>query len=364
MNILAFMQSPRMINFGGANRILINICNNLADNNHNITLMTNANANFLYDLNNNIKTVSLHLPASLNLLNSLKAIRRLRKYIKKNRDDAILVFSPLLFIIAIIASIATNVPVITSIRDDPYKLSSNILRKRVMQIFYPLAAGCVFQTSKAQGFFSEKLKLKSSIINNLINRQVFEIHQSMARKNIIGVGRLSLDKNWNIAIKAFSLIAHETHENFLIYGNGPELGSLKSCVNELGITDRVFFMGVSEEVEKIVVNAKLFVLSSDFEGTPNALIEALIMGVPCVSTKFTGGGAEMLIESNKNGILVPIGDYKEMANVMSRILNDKEYAEQLGNNAKIKARKEYEPICIFKQWESFIYSIVYKNSTI
>lgn len=91
---------------------------------------------------------------------------------------------------------------------------------------------------------------------------------------------------------------------------------------------RVFLPGYSSEVITNVNKSSLFVLSSDFEGMPNALMEAMAMGVPSISTDCGGGGAKFLIENEKNGLLVPIGDVDALASAMDRVLSDRAFSEK------------------------------------
>lgn len=257
---------------------------------------------------------------------------------------------------------SVKVPLIFSQRIEPSYMMLEVPKcEEQYKTVISEADGCVFQTKEAQSYFPKKLQENSVIINNLVNNRFFSTSRSGERKNIIGVGRLALQKNWFLAIKAFSLIADKVNDNFIIYGEGPELNNLKKYAHKLNLSKRVVFAGVSHELEKIVVNAKLFVLSSDVEGSPNALIEALVMGVPCVSTRFDGGGAQRLITSGENGLLVPKGDEEALVKAMLNLLTDNEYAEQIAANAKVRALREFNPEQIFTEWEEYILKIIEKS---
>ena len=104
----------------------------------------------------------------------------------------------------------------------------------------------------------------------------------------------------------------------------------------------------------------MFVLSSDYEGMPNALMEAMASGLPCVSTDCGGGGARFLIRDGENGFLVPKGDEEALADAMRKILSDKELADMLGNNAR-KLQETLAPEKIYGEWEAFIKEIVEKS---
>ena len=273
----------------------------------------------------------------------------------------------------------SNTPLIFSQRSDPTSMFlSDPRHEEYYRMVIPEADGAVFQSKEAQSYFPLDLQKKSTIINNLVNKRFFSAtfsgetpsgetpsgespsgeSPSSERKNIVGVGRLSSEKNWELAISAFSLIANKINDDFVIYGEGPELENLKNHAEELNISDRMVFAGLTRQPEKDIVNAKLFVLPSNYEGLPNALIEALVLGLPCVCTQFDGGGAERLITDGENGLLVPKGDVDALAGAMLKILSDPKYAQTLAASAKERARKEFDRELVLGRWEGFINKVV------
>lgn len=309
-------------------------------------------------------TVICHKKIYLNLpLNDLVSIERKLSEIISNESPAVLVgFAPLNAVLLNNArkhSPALTASLIFSQRVDPaYMLTTVPKCDEYYKTMISEADGAVFQTQRAQMFFPEELRRKSTVINNQVSKRFFSIARSGKRKNIVGVGRLVLQKNWIHAIEAFSLISSKVDDNFVIYGVGTEYDNIKKYINELNLSARVVLAGISQELEKIVVNAKLFVMSSDAEGLPNALIEALVMGVPCVSTVFDGGAAEQLITSGENGLLVPKDDAEALAKAMLKLLTDDEYAERIAINAKERASIEFDPERIFMEWEEYILNVV------
>ena len=104
-----------------------------------------------------------------------------------------------------------------------------------------------------------------------------------------------------------------------------------------------------ERLEK----ASMFVLSSDYEGMPNALMEAMASGLPCVSTDCGGGGARFLVQNGDNGILIPQKDEVALASAMEKILSDESLSAKLGENAR-KLQETLAPEKIYGEWERFI----------
>ena len=107
--------------------------------------------------------------------------------------------------------------------------------------------------------------------------------------------------------------------------------------------------GFSDNIYDEMNKSAMFVLSSDYEGISNSMLEALAMGLPSVVTDCPVGGAKMVIENNINGILVPVGDVQSMFEGMKKILDDKGFAKKLSKNA-IKIRDKYPVDKIAKMW--------------
>ncbi len=100
----------------------------------------------------------------------------------------------------------------------------------------------------------------------------------------------------------------------------------------------------------------MFVLSSDLEGMPNALMEAMAMGIPCISTDCKGGGARFLIQNGINGLLVPVGDADALAGAMIQMLSNEEFAEQCGRNAS-RIVDRLDPGRIYSEWERLLFTL-------
>lgn len=144
-----------------------------------------------------------------------------------------------------------------------------------------------------------------------------------------------------------------------IYGQGEKENDLKKQVADFKLANRVCFPGnvqnIAEEMEK---NA-MFVLSSDFEGMPNALMEAMALGLPCVATDCPVGGPRYLIQNGENGLLVPVKDADALAKAMRYLLAHAEEMKCMGECAR-NITKKLSPDKIYGEWESFVYSVIHK----
>ena len=218
------------------------------------------------------------------------------------------------------------------------------------------ADGIVFQTPEAKACFSEKIQNKSVIIPNMVNEIFYSTAKKANRKNVVTAGRLSSGKNHKLLIEAFAKIKGNGADDLVIYGEGELRSALEEMVRQRGLDGRVFLPGAVTDVAGMLSAAKLFVLSSDYEGMPNALMEAMAMGLPCISTDCPCGGPHMLIEDGKDGLLVPVNDAEALAQAIQTLLQDEALADGLGANAQTKLKK-CDPATIAGKWLEYIKQI-------
>ena len=165
-----------------------------------------------------------------------------------------------------------------------------------------------------------------------------------------------LKKNHELLIKAFSKIAYKYNNiNLKIYGEGPLHSNLQKLIESLRLSGRVYLMGTVDNIQDVMKDAGMFVLSSDFEGLPNALMEAMAIGLPVISTDCPCGGPNMLIKNYENGLLVKPGDENELSNAMEYIIKNQNDADKMGLKAK-KTAEMYKPEKIFNDWSTYIHS--------
>lgn len=344
---------------GGAERAMVNLANMFSVN-HKVIFVTQLEYKNEYKMNNSIKRHNMDtlnkIPFRIDPL-CIRRIFQLRKVIKEEKPDVIITFLYGDGSLIYRAKLFLKIPHIISNRVDPYLFLTTTLSKIKTKALYSLVDGCVFQTNMSLRYFHSKIQKKSTVIDNLIDIRLFNTIPNIDRKGVVGVGRLYPGKGWDVAIRAFSLISDKTNENFYIYGEGEEYDKLNDYIAQLNLTGRVILAGVTDDIEEIVAGSKLFLFASEHEGLPNALIEALVLGVPCISTRFSGGGAEKLIESGENGLLVQVGDFVAMAEAILKVLNDDEYANSLGQNATERTHAEFNPEQIFAQWNNYIIDI-------
>ena len=178
------------------------------------------------------------------------------------------------------------------------------------------------------------------------------------RKVIVNVGRLDFQKNQELFIRAFSKI-HEKYPEYSaeIYGEGILEEELKELASILKLTEYIHFMGTTTKLHERILDAAFFVLTSDFEGLPNALIEAMALGIPCISTDCKPGGARELIHTGEDGVVVPVNDVEQLSEAMLNYIENPDWAESLGRRAAINIQR-YAPLRIYDSWEKYMSELI------
>ncbi|MBQ8797848.1 MAG: glycosyltransferase family 4 protein [Oscillospiraceae bacterium] len=340
---------------GGAERVMSQLAAHFCRDGYDVFFVTSFPIAGEYPLEQGV--TRLHLEekeiAGSRIKRNVTRIAKLRKLCKKYRPDVLIAFMQEPNFRAILAAIGLPVKTVISVRNDPNREYAGKVGRFVGKYILPMADGCVFQTEQAKAWFPEKLQKKSKIIFNEVAEGFFEVERNYV-KNVITVGRLTEQKNHPMLIRAFAKIADKYPEQkLLIYGKGDKKEQLESLIRELGMEDRVLLMGATTDVPGVLAKAQTFVLSSDYEGMPNALMEALAVGVPSISTACPCGGPEMLIANEQNGLLVSVRDEVALASAMDRLLGDPTFAQQMGVAARERA-KQYMPEEIFEQWGNYI----------
>ena len=237
--------------------------------------------------------------------------------------------------------------VICSERNNPAKRDPEHMQE--IGSIYEAADYVVFQSETVRNLFSQTVREHSSIILNPVS---VSCDQVGGNHRIVHAGRLTPQKNQAMLIRAFGSF-HRAHHDYTlsIYGEGELEEELRTLVDSLGLKNAVQFHGQVRDVHNAIADAEIFALSSDYEGLSNALLECMMMGFPCISTRCEG--SVDVIRSGENGILIDVGSEEQMTEALMLLAEDANLRNTLGTRAQ-ESSEAFQTERIIGQWKQLI----------
>lgn len=335
---------------GGAEKVVSLIANDLSLKGWKVTIALLLFNKVDYELNKEVKIVDL----SQENVSRVKALPfwllGIRKIVKEFGPDVILSFAARINIITQLACIGYKKNIVVSERNDPYMDGRSIFVDILTNVLYPKAKSVVFQTERAASYFSKNKRIKSCIIPNPISVKCYA--EKAQPNKIVSVGRLEPQKNQQMLIKVFATIVNKyPNAKLYIYGEGTLKDELLALITKLDIQDKVTLAGNVLNVHEQIADAEIFVLPSNYEGLSNALLEAMMMGLPCISTNCAG--SDEYIENEINGLLVPVGDANALKCAILKMLTINELREKCGKEAQ-KVEKRVSASITLQQWGNIL----------
>lgn len=350
---------------GGAERVVTNLAKQFVENGYEVYIATEWTGEEEYEIDPRIHRVHVGLTSRQEkdgrIGKFIDRIVNLRKFLKEIKPDIVIAFARKANYRALTATIGTKIPVVISIRIAPMGCYDFLSDKIQIPILFRRAAGCVFQTQEQKDFFPEYVQKKSRIILNAINPAfIGNPIPEQREKVVVHSGRIVDFKNQLMLIRAFEQV-HSKHPDYIlrIFGQDTHDGTwekLEAQIAQNKAEDYVKLMGGSSQLQKDMINGAVAAFSSDVEGMPNAMLEAMALGLPVVATDCPPGGPRMVITDGENGLLVPVGDEDALVAAINRLIEDPQLADRLGRNAaKISERAGAE--VIFREWEKYLLEI-------
>lgn len=347
---------------GGAERVVANLASRHAENGCHTVVITRTHSEGDYRLDARVNRYELdkYVGDSINYKTWFRRMLYIRKICKEEKLDVLVAFMDDSIPYAISATKFLKTKSVISVRNAPEVLYVSKKYQRLVKFLYPYADGAVFQTNDARDWFPKSLQKKSAVLMNPISNAFYSVSYQPESLKVVNCGRLDGQKNQKILIDAFAIVSKTIKDATLhIYGVGMLQRELERQIGDLGLQKYVFLEGRTNEVANVLSTAAVFVMSSDYEGSPNALMEAMAVGVPSISTDCPCGGPKMLIGNNENGILVPIGDKNELADAIILLLKEPELRKRFSERCKQSSLKFSENE-VFEEWKKYILTIINK----
>lgn len=349
---------PRM-NGGGAERVVANLANSFSKENKVMVCTLVSNESF-YDFNSNnidFKSAgySIDRKNKISTLNSyrklfFKSLKYLKRKINEFDPDCIISFLIETDILTYLVTRKNKKIVrINSERNDPTRRKKII--KIILKHIYKKSDLFICQSKKIYDYYKYIDVRKKVIISNPIdNTKLPQIVKDESNHNIVSVGRLTSQKNFELLINSFIIAKNSIPEDskLIIYGEGKLRSKLEELIASNKLKDRILLPGAKKDILDVINGSALFVMSSNYEGFPNALLEAMSIGLPVISTDFYTGVAKELIKKD-NGIIVGINNELEMSEAIIKMMNSNTLRNTCRHN-NIKIRNKYNIDTISSQW--------------
>lgn len=355
---------------GGAERVICVLANEFAKKDDVVVLTLKKNTKDAYKFDRSVKRLCVdrtsyeHDGKTRSKLRKLSFARlsRLRKILVDENPDIIISFLPepslRLMFVSKYSPRVRRIPKIVSIRNDPEKEFSNPLIRFAMKGLYKAVDGMVYQTKDAKNYFRGIVETTNQVViqNPIDEKFLIEPKDDKYRqKRIISVGRLEPQKNHELLIKSFGGIINNVDDDYTldIYGEGSMRKSLQEMIDGMGLNEKVFLKGKTDDIVSKLNDSRIFVLSSNYEGMPNALMEAMALGLPCISTDCPCGGPKSLIKNGDNGLLVKNGDRVALGKAICRLANEEKIRKNISKKALL-IRGTNNPSKIVGKWYDLI----------
>lgn len=321
---------------GGAERVLTYLVNNMAEWDIHLVLLDDKP--IAYELSENIKLHVLGRP------NFVLASFVFSRWLKKNAQNAIVVsFLNRSNYVNILSKLFHQHVAFLSERNTvSMHFSGNnlygLLNRIIVKKIYKFSAGIIAVSSGVKNDLVLSFGCRPENVQVINNPVDYEKALRLAEREetfvkdygnyVCAVGRLTKQKRFDLLIEAFSFVTPDL--NLVILGDGEECGKLQKMIVNSGQEERIQLVGFKKNPYPYIKNAEMFVLSSDYEGFPNVLLEALALGKAVVATDCPSGPCDILGADEEFGLLVPPGNAQQIAKAINRLHSD------------IAMRKHYE----------------------
>lgn len=346
---------------GGAERVVVNLSDYFVKNGYEVIIVTKLRDEPEYTPDPCVTRILADLTKeemhNNRILDFYGRVRKLRSIWKRIKPQVIISFIGKNNIMSLLSSRFLNIPVILSVRSAPEREYPKGPARILAKLLFGMGDGIILQTPDAKGFFPKKIQKKAVILPNSLNPQfIKKRYEGIRVDEIVSVGRLDQNKNQKMLVDAFApLHGKYPQTKVILYGDGEARPLLEEKIREKCLEDTILLAGAQKDICNKIYKSRIFVLSSTIEGMPNALIEAMSLGLAVIATDCPCGGPNMLIQNQENGLLIPVGSTQDLTKALDTVLSNPVLEESLGKNA-VKIQEEYSPQKVNEAWEEYILS--------
>ncbi len=349
---------------GGAERVASTLGNYWVSVGHEVTFVTiDSSQRDFYRLDERISRTALGLAGESGgwcqfLGNNLRRVRQLRAAVLAAAPQVVVSFLDATNVLVLLAMLGSDVPVVVSERIDPRKKPTGDVLRLLRRVVYPHARALVVQTRAVSSWARQIVKEESICVipNPVMKVPVRDRRASLGAKNaftVLSIGRLDPQKGFDLLLEAFARCANKHPDwRLRIIGEGPERERLAALAGRLEITSLVKLDPVTYETAAAFLEGDLFVLSSRYEGFPNALLEAMAFGLPVISYDCPSGPTE-IIRDGVDGVLVPAEDVIALAAAMDRLMSAEHERQRLAAHA-VEVTERFGFAQVMRMWDEVL----------
>lgn len=350
------------LGLGGAQRQMTLIANALVARGHQVQIFTWDTRDSFYTLEAGVTHVKMGGESQAGgpiqgILNNFLRVRLLKDALREFKPSVVLSTNNRNNVRAIFACRGLGIPVVVREASDPFTEPLEREWQFLRRYTYPKADRVLLQTQAVVAFFSPEVQKKVVVIPNPIKEpSVLHVHSPEGRM-VVGLGRLDKVKGFDQLISAFAKLPPGCEDwKCTIHGEGPAREELQKQIQDLGLKERVSLPGATKNPPESLAEGDIFVLSSRREGFPNALCEAMIVGLPVVSMDCPNG-PNIVIRTGQNGILVPDQDIEALAGALGQLMLSADLREKLGKAARPSIIENYGETKVMDRIESMLNEI-------
>lgn len=328
---LRYLFITRTLRGGGAERFITTFASYMADNGYDVHVITYEKTEDDYEMSRNIK---IHMMPTKqgNFYSKIFRIVDMNKLIKKIAPNIVIPFIDTVVVCTWFASIFMNVKLIYTVRVSPWHEGGSFFSKFMRKIIARTADAIMLQTQEQSEYFTKVFSNKIYTVPNPISEKFINNCKKEYRNNIekiVMIGRLEKQKNIKIALYAIKQLSMNKKVKLEVYGEGILKDELEHTICEMGLSECCQLMGRTNKVESVLENADLYIMTSDYEGMPNSLMEAMAMGVPIISSDCKTGPRD-LIEDGVTGYLFKTADVNSLLEKLTIAIGDPERTNRIG----------------------------------
>lgn len=336
---------------GGAERVISILANDYCARGWDVDIVLLLQNAVEYDLDSRIRIVDITQKAGGYVQNAPRWLLGIRRYLKETKPHRVVSFVGRINALVLTAALGLKLPIVVSERNDPKHDGRGAMMQKYCNWIYRKAKAIVYQNEHEKSCFDKALESKGCIIPNPVSVSATRGHD--LPPVVATAGRLTEQKNQKMLIDAMARV-HKTHPQVKcrIYGEGTLREMLRAQIDSLGLTDTVTLEGNVADIHDRLAECGVFALTSDYEGLSNALIEAMMVGLPCITTDYPG--ASELITDGENGLVVPMHDGSALAAAIIKLIENKDdCADTLAKQGKLSAAR-FRAETVLNQWHMII----------